>query len=153
MYMCLCVYGECIHVCTDRYTECFTHKEDMCDVYVHVCTATQADMPTKKVCVVYVFMYIQIHRRIYPQRGQRRTSYILVCHVPPYCLETGSLTESGARPGTRNPSDSLVSTFRRARVISVHDPHNVRSAEDLNSGPYVCTARLLTHRGLFLIKI
>lgn len=133
----LCVYGENIHVCTDRYTGCFTHKEDVCDVCVHVYTDTQADMPTQKVCVVYVFMYVQIHRRRYPQRDQRRTSYILVYHAPPNALRLDLSLNLELDQEPANPSDPPVSTFCSARVISVHDQHNDRS--------HVYTASPLTH--------
>ena len=66
----------------------------------------------------------------------------------PYCLETGSLTELGARLVARKAQHSPVSTYLeqwsyRCLCVRIHLTYYVRD-EDLKPDPHPCSRRIHT---------
>lgn len=64
------------------------------------------------------------------ERRPKGVSDVLLCHSPPYCLETGSLTEPGLRLGVGKPSGPPWSY----RCVCP-TPSILGGCRDLNSGP------------------
>lgn len=59
-------------------------------------------------------MYVGVHAYVCSQRPEELG--VLLCHVPPYSLKSGSLPEPGARPVTSNPPIS----FLHSPEVQVH---------------------------------
>lgn len=102
------------------------------------------------ICVVLVYVCIQIHMLMYTCRCQRRTLGVLPYHFPPYvpwAPETGFLTEFEAMLVAKKPQwSSCLHTPRwwGYRCVWPCLTFYVGSV-DLNPGPHACITSVLTH--------